>query len=99
MTDTKSLLGQIEFLKECNARLNDKNNSIRFKNGILTRTNAQLVAQIESQMAEIARLNTILETKNAEIRKLHQSLEVIREYNHRLNDKVNVLRNSNVKEY
>ena len=90
--DIKTLTGQIEFLKEYNARLKDNNDQAHRKIHNLNATVMKLLNQIDELKAENMRLADENAIKDAEIRKLHQNLEISQEYNKRLSDKMNMLR-------
>lgn len=99
MTDKKTLLGQIEFLRERNARLYDETKSLKHQNHVLLQNAANLNQMIANRDAQIADLLAEIAAKEEEIRKQSQKLEVLMEYNKRLNEKANLVRDlpSNVR--
>ena len=92
MHDEKTLLGQIEFLKECNARLYHENRQMQSNINQAAEAMKKQSQQISKLNSEIARRDKIISEKDSEIRAIHQRLEITMEYNKRLSDKINMMR-------
>lgn len=79
---------KLEILHECNARLNDEVNNLRFKNSALKTDVQNWQQRVENRDMMINELNATIAKLVEENRKLQQRLETVVEINKRLNDKM-----------
>ena len=88
MANMIDLSQKLEILQERNARLNDEENNLRFKNSALKTDVQNWQQRVENRDMVINELNAKIAKLVEENRKLQQRLETVVEINKRLNDKM-----------